>query len=138
MAISVDDLERAERVEDRGALHRRTARDRVRARRVGVPSSSGSLSDIERDGRGSTFELVHDRCVASCRQRRCLEGEGKELHSTAIDVELLEAEHDDKAIGGLGRELLAEHVAVAVAVHVAVHAHVYVGGFIGVSNRSVF
>jgi hypothetical protein len=49
--FGLEDIERTQRIENRRALHGRTACDRVRTRGVGTPGAPCGFGDVERDGR---------------------------------------------------------------------------------------
>src|SRR5262245_20445767 len=95
MPIQLDDLERISGVENRRALHCRTACDGVGSRGVGIAGSPRSLGNVERDRGGGALELIHERRVASRYLGRYLEGEREKRDGAAINVQLLAAEHDE-------------------------------------------
>ena len=120
MTLGLQNTPHCEGIQDRRALHRRPARNRVRTSRIGPPCASGGLRDVEGNRCRCTVELIEDRSVAPLGGTRDFNDQGEKLQGGAVDVELLEGQHG-RCIGGSWAALRVDHVAVAVAVHVDDH-----------------
>jgi hypothetical protein len=116
----IEHPQHAKAVHDGCAFHRRSSRDRVVPRSIGVAASSGGLGDVQRHRQSRPSKLV--RQMRQSAWEFDGRSEGQELDRTAIDVEALKAEHAPPSPAA--RASCWESVAVAVAVAVAVNVNV--------------
>ena len=94
---------RLQRVEDRCALQCRSPRDRVEPPGV-TAELPAALGDVEGDGESRPPQLVEEIAVAARAPSDQTGGGGEELGGGAVDVEALEAEHEERfgKSGGAG------------------------------------